>query len=344
MTIKLKEIKTLKKKLHSNEILLELGLNEKLILTDEYLIDTYSERAIYKNSEIWSISSLSYKSKYLIIALNKQEIIKLIDTQTLEEKIITPTFHKYQEKIISSKYGNYFAVYGCDIEFDLDNDSSSPIDSEEGMYSIKIYDINTLELVGFIREKHIQYNSSFTEDIYFSPDNKSLVTLSSNGFSIYDIKTGKKLKFILDDNRIEKVLYSNDGKRIITVYAGDYDNFINIYDVDSGELTKKIRVDDFGLKTHQRDDTGEYYLVEGEEWEPWNTLAVYLTPNDKYLILGTSDGITFIDIEEIKIVKYISSARTGIFACSQDGNYIVFEENSGINYEPVLKLYEIIYE
>lgn len=142
------------------------------------------------------------------------------------------------------------------------------------------------------------YNKS--TDLAFSPDSTKLVSSSDKAVILYDLKTSKITKVVIDnrqDESINSVLFSPDGGSLILCA----DKSIQVWDIKSGKKTKLWRADTYGFFGR-------------------------LSPEGRHIILGggsTRGGSLEIwNYPEGQKIKEISNLESGVFtlAISNSGN------------------------
>lgn len=141
---------------------------------------------------------------------------------------------------------------------------------------------------------------SKSTDLAFSPDSTKLVFSSDKAVILYDLKTSKMTKVVIDnrqDESINSVLFSPNGGSLILCA----DKSIQVWDIKSGKKTKIWRADSYGFFGR-------------------------LSPEGKHIILGGGSlrggSLEIWNYPEGQKIKEISNLESGVFtlAISNSGN------------------------
>jgi WD40 repeat protein len=177
-------------------------------------------------------------------------------------------------------------------------------------------------------EKEVQKLDGYTEkvsSILFSPDGKTILTISNNTATIWDAVTRKEVKkfegYISD---LSSVVFSPDGKTALT---RSYDKTAQVWDVVTGKKVQKFEGHTRDLSsavfspngktvlTTSRDETARIWdVVTGEELVivydvmPYQKIASF-SPDGKTILIGgvgKKFSATIVDVETQKRVELSS--------------------------------------
>ena len=193
---------------------------------------------------------------------------------------------------------------------------SIDVRNQVGLSKIQIEDTVT----GNIFEQEINLFKAFrhvalANEIALSPDGKLLAACDDYYAKIFDIETGKEIKYFkFDDSRINSIQFSPNGKTIAISSSRSY------YDEDIEKIENMVRI--FDIETGDQKKSFEQNVGV-------NTLA--FSPDGKTIAIGSSveDGeiienmVRIFDIEtgdEKRIFGYESEVT--LIRYSLDGNYL----------------------
>jgi WD40 repeat protein len=165
-------------------------------------------------------------------------------------------------------------------------------------YKARIWDIFSGESI----QTFLNYPYAF-EDINFSPDGKSIVTIDRDTIRIWDASRGLlSVKFSGRNTfKLNNVKYSQDGKSIIT---SSVDDTIRIWKASSGSLLKKISLHKIDLNTADFSPDGKKIIWTGQD--------------DTVRILDAFSNVVLRKLFDSSMEK--SEVNSGVF--SSDGNKI----------------------
>ncbi len=175
---------------------------------------------------------------------------------------------------------------------------SIDVRNQVGLSKIQIEDTVT----GNIFEQEINLFKAFrhvalANEIALSPDGKLLAACDDYYAKIFDIETGKEIKyFIFGGSRINSIRFSPDGKLL----AACDDYYAKIFDIETGKEIKYFKFDDSRIN------------------------SIQFSPNGKTIAISSSRSYYDEDIEKIENMVRIFDIETGDQKKS-------FEQNVGVN-------------
>lgn len=256
---------------------------------DIFVWNAVTEKLIKKiegHNEEYCYVSYSHNGEYLIIA-SSEEIIYILDAQTGEEV----------KKLIGHTGGVTSAICSPD---------GKRIVSASWDHTIRIWDIETgKELL------KLEGHTDGVNYVSFSPDGEYIVSASADKtVRIWQINPQTEYFPVEEEKMIgtgKCTLFSNDGKRIISIsYSDYYDNMIQIWDAKTGLELKRL--------------IGHEQTI--------NSIA--LSPNGQYIASASSDKTICIwNIETGELLIRIKGHEGAVYAIAfcPEGKYLVSASN-----------------
>lgn len=169
-------------------------------------------------------------------------------------------------------------------------------------------------------------------DFAFTPDQKILAVAKNDGIDIWDFSTGKKNKALLEQQKINAVDISSDGKSLVFAKSGSPAESVGIFDLATMQMGK-MPLSNLPAENKSKLPAYEVNLIDFTSGS--NTIAGYLTmpvgtfkpdgPAGVYLIntqKSTFSGPTSLSDYRLSMAKYLTPFRgilTGAFNFKDDG-------------------------
>jgi hypothetical protein len=309
---------------------LEISSDEKYILIGSNLFDIKKQKVI-KTFDTLNKKKIYFSAKPDELLIYSDNNITFWD---INKSIFSQSYKDTDGEIISfSKDSNteYFKYnmrlslngqyYSKEKIFDSNEKKTLPYDGNRSIKStinqnliartdsgkIDIIDIyNNKKKIVLDMEKTMETSSSI-----ISRDARHIASLSDNhAISIWDIDKNRLLHSIDDKKIFEALTFNSTGEYLIAMV----NDIIKIFETKSGSLLKSIKLNR----------------------ELFSCNDLYLTANDKYLIIKSSEKTLVWDFEKSRLIKSdfsISSLPNSIV--SKNDRYIISESGSSI------KLYDL---
>jgi len=211
-------------------------------------------------------------------------------------------------------------------------------------YQLKLYSFPSGDMIKNIENAH----EKIIRCVSWSQNGTVFASSSDDGkLKIWDGKTGELLREISTDKKVGFFRFSPKGIFIAAIVGEDPGSFfksaqVDIWEVSSGKLIKKIEGFNKGLETLAFSPDGNYFAT-GERgpkaslwkipsWELEKTFDghkywvshVAFSPNGKYLATGSADELTLWNIAKGKKIKSAIAAGQGLTSVvfSPDGKVI----------------------
>ena len=133
--------------------------------------------------------------------------------------------------------------------------------------------------------------------VAFSPNGKHILTGSRDkSIRLWDIQTGREIYKLVEDEGVQSVAFSPDGKYFATATSG----VARLWNSETGEKVRDFSGVDLGL------------------------YRVTFSPNGQYLVAASSDGARLFEVSSGNLIRqFIGQTILHSVAFSADGNYLV---------------------
>ncbi|KAL0947904.1 hypothetical protein HGRIS_010539 [Hohenbuehelia grisea] len=188
------------------------------------------------------------------------------------------------------------------------------IASVTGDYNIRVWDVETGELIGIPLQGHVDDISS----IVFWPDGTKIVSRSNDIICIWDVETGKQVGRLHGrDASVYSAVFSSDGTKIAT---GTFDNTTRVWDLETGNQvgaglqghgasvdTAMFSPDGTKIVSRSNDDTICAWDVETGELvsrlvHRSSVTSVAFSPDGTKLVSGSQETIHVWDLDTGELV------------------------------------------